>query len=77
MSQGRARKLPQEGEGRWQKMSAVQTVGEQGVSQGQGSSEQGASGEMGERRQGRKVEHRGILRRMVYMWAVMESYGRH
>lgn len=58
-------------------MSAGQTVGVQGVSQGQGSSEQGASGEMGERRQGQKAEHRGIPRRMVYMWAVMESYSRH
>lgn len=58
-------------------MSAVQTVGEQGVSQGQVSSGQGASGEMGERRWVWKVEYRGILRRMVYMWAVIGSYGRH
>lgn len=25
----------------------------------------------------RAAEHRGIPRRMVYMWAVMESYSRH
>lgn len=43
----------------WQKMSTVQTVGEQGVSQGEVSSEQ-----VGERRRARKVGHRGILRRM-------------
>ena len=61
---------------RWQKMNAVQTVGEQGVGHGRVSSGQGASGETGERRWVWKVEHRGILRRMVYMWAVIGSYGR-
>ena len=39
-------------------------LGSRGVSQGEVSSEQGVSGDPGERRRGRKVEHRGILRRM-------------
>lgn len=64
------------GRGRWQKMSAGQTVGVQGSTRVKAAQSKRHLVRWG-RRQGQKAEHRGIPRRMVYMWAVMESYSRH